>query len=319
MDTAVLAIVIPTFNRAEILVENLEKMLPELNQFQIPVYIIDDSLDDKTETAIRTFREKYSPIIYKRNKPSLGHDKNCRESLFMTQADYVWYMGDSMYIKTGGIARVLGELDNRPSFIFVNSYAGDSLGRSAKIEALGPFLVRGSWYLTLSGATIYSKRVIDWCKANMHITIFNNFQQLAFILGYSASVRDTAYWIQDSLIDVNQKKRSYWRSNVLGVFTKDWYNLIKSFGAIFPQDHINHVLRSHSKNHKLYSLKNLLSYRAEGGFSNHEISKYKIWLELTSYRNIIFLRMITIIPVRLARLLKLIKSRFDLIKIMSLI
>ena len=71
-----LAISIPTFNRTEILKNNLISLIREAKRFDIPIYISDDSDDSLTTKMIKSLKQDYQYLFYTKNNPSLGHDKN---------------------------------------------------------------------------------------------------------------------------------------------------------------------------------------------------------------------------------------------------
>ena len=121
-----LSIAIPTYNRPEILKENLLIMLPYLIEFQIPVYISDDSTNDFTNQMILELKSKYNKIYYQKNKPSFGHDKNCISTLSLPKEDYVWYLGDSKYINKEGIKTIVDLIEkNKFSAIVVSDKSRD--------------------------------------------------------------------------------------------------------------------------------------------------------------------------------------------------
>src|SRR5690242_16353532 len=106
-----IAIAIPTYNRAEILKYNLLQIIDELIFYKIPVYISDDSNNDNTKIVIEELQIKYNLIFYYKNEISLGHDKNCLQTIFLPNEKYVWYLGDSMIIKNGAFKKILDIID----------------------------------------------------------------------------------------------------------------------------------------------------------------------------------------------------------------
>jgi len=300
----ILSIAIPTYCRNSILLENLERMLPQLNRYGIAVYISDDSPNSDTETVVRSLKSHYPLLEYRRNSPSLGHDRNCKHTLFWPDTDYVWYLGDSLQIIDGSLERILGILSKDYAFIFVNSYAKGITKGLEEIKDIKSFLVNATWYLTLSGATIYSRKSINWCKEYIPDIIYENFQQLGYILAYMSKHADRAYWIEDKTIVINRKKQSYWGSTVLKVFGKDWVSLIEKFPSIFSEDQITSVFKSHSLMHKLYSPHKLLYYRAENGISLRSIRENSEYLRKSSYVSLFQFYAVCLIPRPLAFFIK---------------
>jgi GT2 family glycosyltransferase len=279
-----LAIAIPTYNRHEILYEDLKLMLPDLIQYKIAVYISDDSNNDSTLEMVKELSKLHSYVYYSKNSPLLGHDKNILSTLQLPDTDYVWLMGDSVIIKPDKISKILDILNNTPDFIFVNSYVKNA--SNIIIENITEFMRKHTWYLTLTGATIYNSKIIKHFNAKTEVKYYRNFQQLAIILDHISSNRACVYWLGDETIIINSNKKSYWSTNVIEVFVKDWSMLVKSFPIVFSSPSIiNEVIYSHALNTDLFSLKKLLKYRSVGAINiNIILSNYDLLKVATKSR-----------------------------------
>ena len=181
MENKKLAIAIPTYNRASILNENIELMLEEIRKYSVPIYISDDSIDNETKSIIEEFCKEYEYIYYYKNKPGLGHDKNCLRTLALPTTEYIWYLGDSIIIKPGGIKKILDIIENgNYDFVAVNAKNRNLDYPSGIYEDGNKLLTEIGWHLTLTSATIYSNKIqglldkldLDNCK---------NFPQTALI------------------------------------------------------------------------------------------------------------------------------------------
>ncbi len=108
---------------------------------------------------------------------------------------------------------------------FVNSTA---VGHS--VEYVSPpdmrrFLLARTWYLTLSGATIYGRGPREMIVSEERKRGWKNFPQLGLILEYCSTQRAHSYWFGLSGIGVNANKRSYWAKSAFEVFVRDWSTL----------------------------------------------------------------------------------------------
>jgi len=303
MQKARLSIAIPTYKRPQILHDNLSNMLPQLRNFGIPLYISDDSLDSETESMIAGFKELYPDIFYRKNNPPLGHDLNCLSTLRWPDTDFVWYLGDSMFIAEGGVERVLGAINEYPAFVFTNFNFGPSARATGDISDLQIFLVESAWYLTLTGATVYSRKVINWHSSVSGRKIYKNFMQLGIILEYASFFNDHAYWIGERCLGANSKKKSYWRKDVISVFANDWAAIIESFPGLFL-DSMPSVLKSHSKRSGLYRVGNMLNFRADRAITANILRENKIALEKTSFRSLTTFRALLLLPPELLTVFK---------------
>lgn len=297
-----LAIAIPTFNRPEILEENLQLMLPDLRIHSIPVYISDDSSDLKTEAVIKRLQSQYEHIYYRHNHPGFGHDGNFFATLAMPDCDYVWYMGDSCCFRTGVVSEILEVLDGNIDFCFVNYRVNDVVSRH--IDSAHDFLVERTWYLTLTGATIYGRHPRAFNVTNERKVEWKNFVQLGLILEYCSKNKASLYWYGKPAIVPNKKKKnSYWSAKTFDVFVEDWSKFIRSFQTYFSKSEINFVIKSHAINAGLFNLSHLLVLRANRGLSVELLRKHKLNFVVASPASPLLAYMVSFIPGVLANML----------------
>ncbi|WP_243324073.1 glycosyltransferase family 2 protein [Geothrix sp. SG200] len=303
MPSKPLALAIPTYNRPSVLMENLRHMLPELKAHQVPVYISDDSDNEDTRHLIELLKLEYDLIHYRRNTPSLGHDQNCISTLAWPEADYIWYMGDSIFFKAGSLGNILKALETQPEFVFLNSYVKDDIYHTGIIRNWKQFLMDTTWYLTLTGATIYSSRSLGTIKnKEFDAQKYPNFVQLAVVFEYFSRCSGNIYWFNETTIDVNKNKKSYWLKNAIKVFVVDWSNFIESI-LIFNETEKSKIIRSHSAKTHLFGIVNLLLIRKYEGISfrlwvNYR-KKIKKAFHLPSWIGLV----VSLVPVQLVSLL----------------
>lgn len=293
---SLLAIAIPTYNRAAILRENLSLMLDELGRFGIPVYISDDSNNNETEELVWDIKESYPYIYYNKNVPSLGHDKNCIKTLSIPDEEYVWYLGDAIIIKPGGINDVLLKIEQyHPDFISVNAL-DRVVGIPSKIYSDGNLLLRElGWHLTMTGVTIYSKSILNELYT-FPVDNYHNFPQMALVFQYFANGKCNLLWNDKILIAGNVSKKSYWKKDVFKVFIDDWSSCINSFSDKYINETKEVAKVSHSLNTGLYCFKSLVSYRIHGFFGWREYLHYFHELRKHSRVNIGIVGLIAFLP-----------------------
>lgn len=294
-----LAISIPTYNRANILEENIRIMLMELKLHAIPVFISDDSTDRQTQEVVKRLQHEYAGIHYQYNQPGLGHDKNFFHTLGLADCDYVWYMGDSVYFLPGSLEGILKTLETGADFIFINSYANDMDSRL--IGDTHDFLLERTWYLTLTGATIYGRRARSLVIEESRKVRWRNFVQLGLILEYCSQHPASVYWYGPLSLGFNKKKRSYWMKSALDVFVGDWTAFVKSFPVLFSAAEMKAVIRSHAVNTGIFSLKSLIFSRAQGDLNVHILKKHENDYSVASPTDVRAAYAVAQIPVPLLR------------------
>lgn len=299
MPEPTLALAIPTYNRPEILQENLVRMLPELKEFGVPVYISDDSTNEETGRIVETLRNSYEQIYYRRNTPGLGHDRNCLATLAWPSEDYVWYLGDSLYFREGTIGPLLRILTEDPSLIFVNAYVESEKYSTGIIQDPKAFLVDTLWYLTLSGATVYGPEPLRGIREReIGGPVYTNFMQLGLILEHLSNHPSRFYWWGERVIQFNKNKTSYWLKNAIKVFVLDWIRFVESFGY-FSLNEKNCIIKSHAVRTNLFGLINLINIRSKGGISLGLCYQHRYAIKRASNSPLLLFIVVSIIPKRL--------------------
>lgn len=297
-----LSIVIPTYNRADILKENIELIFPKIKEFNLGIYISDDSNNCDTKKMIESLRVQfnYPYFFYEKNIPPLGHDANCIASLKKAKSEFVWYLGDSMIIPLDAIDEVIDIIskhENDIDFICLNS-PNKHHYQSGVVLDTHNFIVNSTWHLTLSGATIYNQKVIEWMSNIDFHEHYKNFIQLGIILKYCEQENAKFYWCNDLIVMSNKNKKSYWSKNTISVFAHDWWVFVNQFNKLFSCSEKRKVAKSHSMNTHIFGLKNYFQIRANGELTLALVNKYRHELLITSRTPLFLIILIALIPIR---------------------
>jgi len=270
-------------------------MLPEIKEYSIPVYISDDSTNDKTKTILESLKRDYEYIYYYRNTPGLGHDRNCIRTLSIPSEDYVWYLGDSFAIKTGGLRKIMDIISTQSvDFIGVNALKRADI--NDRIFSDGNELLNDlGWHLTLTGATVYSKSVLSAIN-KLDLGKCKNFPQTVIIFERFAICKNELFWLNEHIIYCNSSKKSYWRKDIFNVFLKDWSDVILNLPSFYPDKNKQMAIKNHSDKTGIFDLYSFLSYRKEGYFNFRVFKRYFGLLRKNSDVNIYFLFVISLFP-----------------------
>lgn len=298
-----LSIVIPTYNRVDILKENIEIMFPKIKEFNLGIYISDDSNNDDTEKMIKSLSLQfdYPYFFYERNMPPLGHDENCISILQKAKSKFVWYLGDSIIIPLNVFDEVISIISKNGDdvdFICLNLLNRYNY-QTGVVSDVHDFIVDSTWHMTLTGATIYNHKVVEWINnVNFHGR-HKNFMQLGVILQYCEQFKAKFYWCGNLTILGNKNKKSYWTNNTVSVFAHDWWCFVDQFDKLFSLSEKKKIAKSHSLNTHVFGLKNFLQMRSNGELNLNLIRKYKYYLVKTSKTPFVLIFLITFIPIKL--------------------
>ncbi len=131
MDSPLLSICIPTYNRAGYIRDCLDSIIsqftdPEM-QKRVEIVISDNASSDNTTEVVKEYQAKYPTILYSRSETNLGFDRNFLNVINHAQGKYCFSIGDDDAFLPGSIAYLLKELEgsNIP-FYGINSWGYDN-------------------------------------------------------------------------------------------------------------------------------------------------------------------------------------------------
>jgi abequosyltransferase len=107
-----LSICIPTYNRANYLVQALDSILKQ-SPSDIEIIISDNASTDDTELIISDYLLKYKQIKYFRHANNVGADQNYLKVIELANSDYCWLLGSDDLINHGAMVRVLNEIKSK--------------------------------------------------------------------------------------------------------------------------------------------------------------------------------------------------------------
>lgn len=103
----ILAICIPTHNRAAKLEDALKTLLPIIDRFDIGVYISDNASEDNTAYIVSQYQQYTKNIFYHKNDVNLGWIRNFEDVIRMADSHYSWLCGDDDLIVADAIEDIL--------------------------------------------------------------------------------------------------------------------------------------------------------------------------------------------------------------------
>ena len=293
-----LAIVVPVYNRIEIFDEVLLGHIEVCKPYSIKIFISDDSNSDLFSSKIEKLKTKYDQIYYIKNNPSLLHDRNIISSLQKPKTQYVWLLGDSFQVHKKNFEKILlAILNHKPDLLSVNAFGRSLSVPSDNIFDSDKVILSLGWHLTLTGATIYSRKSINQIE-KIDFSKIKNFPQFYLIFIFLRNKKNNILWINEKIIynHIN-KKESYWLKSAFSVFIDDWNLVLNELNKFYPKNILNDVYASHNQNTKLFKTKNLIKLRILGIYNIDILKKYKDVLLKDSKLLFILLYLIARFPI----------------------
>ena len=168
-----------TYNCEKYIDQSLKSVLRQKTTFPFEVIISDDASTDKTYQIITDIAEKYDFIKPYQNKNNLGILKNFLTTLQRCKGDYVFDLaGDDWLSDPYALQTLVDELDQNPSFSFVDSGFDCYYQRSGKIKSfVNKNIVTSAKEEYIVRHKIYGTSFMGCCYRKSSIEKYVNFDE----------------------------------------------------------------------------------------------------------------------------------------------
>ena len=138
MSRITLSIVVPTYNRAELLNCLLVSIVKDFTQWpsDLELIVIDNASTDETSAIISRFADKNFPIQYLVNEKNIGMDGNLAACFDVASGKYFWQVGDDEIMYRGTVQYVLELCRNQEFGVLHLASKGFTNGQQAEISLL---------------------------------------------------------------------------------------------------------------------------------------------------------------------------------------
>jgi glycosyltransferase involved in cell wall biosynthesis len=113
-----LSICIPTYNRAAILEESLEILVPQCVDRPVEVCVSNNASTDETAALLASYPRIWSQTL----EQNIGIDRNILAALRMARGRYVLPIGDDETLIAHGVDSILAALRKRPDLLMLNGW-----------------------------------------------------------------------------------------------------------------------------------------------------------------------------------------------------
>ena len=117
-----LTIAIPTFDRNEILLRNIEKILPQMKDW-VEIFVVDNhSKIPVSETLdFLISKNKNGCIRILRNSENIGVNANVLRCIEFCESEYIWILGDDDFPVMGALETIHAIIANKDA-VWINFY-----------------------------------------------------------------------------------------------------------------------------------------------------------------------------------------------------
>lgn len=304
-----LSICIPTFRRAAFLKANLENLIPQVEKYNIPIYISDNDSGDDTARVVEELRSIYPYIFYSCNDKNYGPDYNITKVLRAATSRYAWFLGDDDMISTGGIDLVMEIIRNGDyDLVVVN---GDQAGsnrvndiKSSVYTDRNRLLSELGWHMTWLSCIILSTELIQRGQFEKYIGTY--LVHVGTMFEYLADREISVYWSDARLIYGMEGNESSWTGETFNIWIENWTKVISSLPASYLEEAKLKCIKDHGMKSSVFSLKHLLGLRALNVYNFGVYERYRKQFRFVTDVPLPALLSVSLVPLGIMKLVHII-------------
>jgi abequosyltransferase len=281
-DKDLISFCIPTYNRSAELKIIVEDLIANIRVYAFTIVISDNCSTDDTENVVNQLRKEYKNIFYKRQETNIGPDRNFQEVLHLSKSVYSWLLGDTYLVEKSNLIEVVDLLKTQKyDAVFLGSE-----GRFADISSKEYFnstdLLREiGWHIQIMSCLIFKKQLIE--QANFQRYYDSFFIQNGIIFEYLENNKNAiCYWYANPIISNIPKESGWIKTQSLYVFGQKWSEYVLSLPPSIPLEVKLSCIKNHGIKSKIFSLKSLVNFRAQGNITVKQFHKYNLYLFLNT-------------------------------------
>ena len=294
-----LTIIIPTYNRYQILDKSLELLNNLREKLCFTLMVCNNASTDKTSVVIRKWESIVPNMEVVSHKHNVFFDRNVASGYLRVQTEYCWVLGDSYSISEETLRNVLMYLrEKKPDALIVN-WKRDPVRKPDTVYNDSTILLRElGWYTTMLPSCVISKKFIE--KRRLERYFDSAFIHEGVFFDYLSTLSQINVHFISSLfveaIDDVSRATSSWRKIPFKVFGEGWFAFIMSLPYNYSVNSKLYCISQHDKMKKVFSFHKILFLRFIGCLNFKDFKEAKpIMRHITSTPILIF-ELISIIP-----------------------
>jgi abequosyltransferase len=139
MESPLLTIAVPTYNRSRYLATFLAGAAPQIvGEDRVELLISDNASPDDTGELVQRYQSQGIPIRYVRNESNVGPDGNILQCFELASGKYVWICGDDDVIEPSGLGKLLSYLTSADEYDLISLHARGFTGEYSPQVATSP-------------------------------------------------------------------------------------------------------------------------------------------------------------------------------------
>lgn len=285
-----LAICIPTYNRAEKLAGCLAQLIEQAAPYRIPIYISDNASSDNTAAIVEEFSKCYDLLIYSRNDQNYGADYNIAKVLKQSTSRYAWLLGDDDRVALGGIGELLDAIGTQEYDLLVLN-GGTSTGDVAEARftdirgrvgdvASGEYndpnrlLTELGWHATWISCLVFSRAMLEATAFEAYYG--SHLLQFSTVFTYLADRPIRVKWDARPFIYGISRELPRWYTSMFEIWVESWCKVVTSLPQTYTEQAKLTCIKDHGIKGKLFNnIIRFLAYRSLGYYSYAVFRRYR--------------------------------------------
>jgi abequosyltransferase len=272
-----LSICIATYNRADVIGETLESIIPQVTE-DVEIVIVDGASTDDTGVVIGRYSEHCPQIRYIRLPEKGGVDQDYCRAVEHARGEMCWLFTDDDLFDSGAVKAVLDEIEKGYSLIVVNAQVMSKDFSKVFVDKQMP--INGNEIYDRNGNDKLFQRVIPfmsfigcvvinrdlWLRREKERYYGTEFIHVGVI--FQEPLPGLALVIAESYIKI-RFGNAQWTSRAFEIWVIKWPNLLRSFENISERQR-----QEYGKTESWHNFKTIVIYRALGAYSAREYVRW---------------------------------------------
>ncbi len=229
IESPILSVCIPTFNRASILDKAISAISRSIESCgdEVELIISDNCSTDNTNIVVDKYLNRGLKIRYNRNVKNVGPNMNFLKCIEMSSGKYIYLLGDDDYLEEKSLERIVLILkeSNVGLLHICNDYDSDFCVE--RIGNIDDFFKRISYRITFMSGNIFLREVIkDFPNIKDYTSTF--LVQMPLYIE-SAFHREENAFVHGNFMKTNNDNNTNGGYNFYEVFVRHYLNIWKEF------------------------------------------------------------------------------------------
>ncbi|MDP4201367.1 MAG: glycosyltransferase [Bacteroidota bacterium] len=306
-----LTLCIPTYQRADILLNTGKHHISLVEQYDLPLIISNNCSTDHTEDVAHALKELYTNVEYYRHETNI-YDKNFPFVLRKSKTPYAWLLGDKHKIKAGSIERFFELVKDESFDLIVTNHDMHVKNIPTQVYTDPARLLSDlGWHMTDITSLIFSKDFIE--KIPFERFSGTNFMHTGGIFEAFATHPCKVLWVNENFFErITFGVKSGWVEDMFDVWMKSWPTVIMAL----PPSHYSlqnkvDCIKRHNVNTKMFTFKKIKIARRCGKYNFKEYKKLRIFFRLCSNRSGLFFLYMAVFPKWILKFMLLVQNTFN--------